>query len=170
MRSMQDFSQRRMNRPIFAAETRGSISVELALVSFFILFPLLAGGWDFLNALSSQSELNAALQSLYYYAWNDPADAQNTTALANFLAINNKSAVATISLPSTPGYKPTLSYMCSSTTGTPTPSTQGANCGTGNVLQTYVTYQLVATVNLPVPIPGIANPLQLGATGMVQIQ
>ena len=47
---------------------RGSVSVEFALVSVFILGPLFGGGADFVVIMAAQAQLRTAVQALDYFA------------------------------------------------------------------------------------------------------
>jgi hypothetical protein len=133
-----------------AQERRASVSVEFALVSVMVLLPLLAGGADFVELISAQSQLDASLQSLYAFAWNSPASATNTAQLNGVLGLVNAHLFSQVSL----GSAPALSY-------------QTAASGQ----ETFVTYHLAATVNLPVPVPYIlGSSFALAASGSVQIQ
>ncbi len=131
-------------------ERRASVSVEFALVAVMILLPLFAGGVDFMELISAQSQLDASLQSLYAFAWNSPGSATNASQVNGILAVVNAHSLPQVSL----GAAPSLSY-------------QTAASGP----QTFVTYNLATTVNLPVPVPYLlGSSFALAASGTVQIQ
>jgi hypothetical protein len=131
-------------------ERRASVSVEFALVALLILLPLLAGGADFVELISAQSQLDGSLQSLYAFAWNSPASATNTAQVNGVLGVINAHSLPQVSL----GSAPALTY-------------QAAAGGS----QVFVTYQLATVVNLPVPVPYIlGSSFALAASGTVQIQ
>jgi len=131
-------------------EKRASVSVEFALVSVMVLLPLLAGGADFVELISAQSQLDSSMQALYSFAWNSPDNAANTTQLNGVLGLVNAHSVPQVSL----GSAPALSY-------------QTVSAGQ----QTFVTYSLATQVSLPVPLPfGLSNPFPLAASGTVEIQ
>ncbi len=131
-------------------ERRASVSVEFALVAVMVLLPLFAGGADFMELISAQSQLDASLQSLYAFAWNSPGSATNMSQVNGILAVVNAHSLPQVSL----GAAPSLSY-------------QTASSGQ----QTFVTYKLAATVNLAVPVPYVlGSSFALAASGTVQIQ
>jgi hypothetical protein len=126
---------------------RASVSVEFALVAVFFLFPLFAGAMDFVQIFAAQSQANAALQSLYFFALSTPVPATASSGLTNG----------------------TLSYGCISAAGVVTASS--GTCATGT-LQTSVMYQVTSSVSLVLPLSvfGFSNPFQVSASGTIQIQ
>lgn len=155
-------------------DRRGVVSVEMALVSTLFLLPLLFLACDGLFVLSARYQTNAALLSLYDYAWSNPSQAANTASIDTILTTASKTSVVPIALPA--GFSPTLTYACVQTDGSSTPATATTNQSTGSTtetcnsgtLATSVAYQVTASVSLPFPIPGVASPLILSAAGTVQ--
>jgi hypothetical protein len=150
------------------AGRRGSVSVELALVSAFFLLPLTLGSIDMLFVLTQRFQMHRALQSLYFYAWSNPANAGNQTDVQSALTTAAQSTIAGVTLASAP----TTTYDCASNQQSASPSaltTTQPTCSTTNPLQTFVTYSITATVKLPVPIPGFATSYPLNLTGTIQV-
>ena len=151
---------------------RGSVAVEFALVSSLLLLPLFAGGADFVEIISAQAQLNTALQSLYLYAYTNPAGASGTTAIAAIIAKINARATHQVSFPTTNSAgaaNGAVSYKCLNAAGTST--AYGSGCGSGYIKQSYVSYQLNCSVNITVPLPlGLTSPFALTASGTAQIQ
>ena len=143
--------------------------MEFALVSVFLLLPLLAGGADFAVIISAQAQLNTALQALDYFGWTNPASASNVPDLQNIVtAIDNGSI---FNIP-TPALSASISYGCFSlpATASTTIIDQTTACPTAQTQQTLVTYKITASINLPVPFPGLKSPWPLSATGTIQVQ
>jgi hypothetical protein len=150
------------------AGRRGSVSVELALVSAFFLLPLTLGSIDMLYVLTQRFQMHRALQSLYFYAWSNPSNAGNQTDVQSALTTAAQSTIAGVTLASAP----TTTYDCASNQQSASPSaltTTQPTCSTTNPLQTFVTYSITATVKLPVPIPGFATSYPLNLTGTIQV-
>jgi Flp pilus assembly protein TadG len=155
---------------------RGAIAVEFALVLVFILFPLIAGCWDVLAAINMQTQLNTALRTLYYYAWSNPPQADNMTALHALLAqidLPNSSETATTS---TISFNTATLPYCYVPTGTAPCAGTPAPCAgllppqnTAPTPPVYVCYHLQAPVSFPVAIPPFTNVLTLSAAGAVRI-
>ena len=151
------------------AGRRGSVSVELALVSAFFLLPLTLGSIDMLYVLTQRFQMHRALQSLYFYAWSNPSNAGNQADVQSALTTAAQSTIAGVTLVSG---SPTTTYDCASNQQSASPSpltTTQPTCSTTNPLQTFVTYSITATVKLPVPIPGFATSYPLTLTGTIQV-
>ena len=146
-------------------DRRANISVEFALISVFILLPLFSGGANYMQVICAQSQLNTALQSLYYFAWANPSIATNTADLGDIITQLNAQSFNQIQLSSA-----TLSYDCITAPSTiPTYST--TPCGTGQTQETLVNYQITGNVSLPLALTlGLKNPYTLTMSGKVQIQ
>ncbi len=150
------------------AGDRGSVSVELALVSALFLLPLTLGSIDMLYVLTQRFQMHRALQSLYFYAWSNPTNAANNADVSSALATAAQNTIASVTLAS----QPTTSYDCASNQQSSSPSattTTQPTCSTSDPLQTFVTYSITATVNLPVPIPGFASHYPLNLSGTIQV-
>lgn len=159
----------------FRRHEGGSIAVEFALVSIFFMLPLLAGGGDFLLILLSRSQLNTALQALYYYAETNPGSATDTTYLTDIINSMNTASVTQLSMPAelaSGAANPSYSYYCFTSSSTAPsftgPYTSASSCGTGTTTQTFVNYKLSATTHLPVPLPGSGSSYTLSVTGSIQ--
>jgi Flp pilus assembly protein TadG len=135
----------------FLKDRRAAISVEMALVSVFLFFPLITGLADLLFIVAAKYQLNGAQEALYAYAWNNPTDATDTAALtaAVLNAINQRS------LPQV--------QLTSAAYNVATPQW-------GQAGQTVtVSYTLVSQVSLPLSF-GLPNPYTISASGSVQLQ
>jgi len=151
---------------------RASASVDFALTATLLLTPLFLGSADFLTIISAQAQLNTALQSLYYFAYTNPNSANNTTDAGYIITLINSASLYKITLPATMSSgaaNASLSYGCFSPPST-TITYQTTACSSGQTQQTLVTYQVTTTVGLPFPLPALANPLPLSATGTVQVE
>lgn len=148
-------------------DKRGSVSVELALVSAFFLIPLTLGAWDGLFALAARYQTDAALHTLYYFAWSNPNDATNIQDLQTLLGAINRTAIAPIGMAAT--YPQTPPQECLQPDGSSTLSASNGTCPTGTP-ETMVTYRLTTSVDLPFAVPGFANPTAITAGGTVRIQ
>jgi len=161
-----------LRRRNFNKSRGGNASVEFALVASFVLLPLLLGATDFLPVISAQAQLNTALQSLYYFAFTNPASASNATYAGYIVSLINQGSIFQISLPATMSSgaaNASVSYGCF----TPPSSAityQTSPCPVGETQQTLVSYQVKTTIALPFPLPGLANPFPLSATGKVQVE
>jgi hypothetical protein len=165
----------RLNLQIFRRQTRASLTVEMALTTTLALLPLFAGGADFVTLIAAKSQMNAALNSFYAFAWNNPAQATNTTQLAAILAQINNRSLPPITFPdgksdNTTTYQPHLSYLCSQPPSTGQ-TVQSTPCPSQDLQQTLVTYNLAANIALPVPLPlGLTSPYALATSGQIEIQ
>lgn len=156
-------------------DTSGSVSVEMALITTLFLIPLLLGSWDGLYALAARYQTNAALSSLYYFAWSNPDQATNITDIQTLLNAVNQTSVAAATIPN--NSPPAISYNCLQADGTTTPATRNTTasgnttetCESGT-LQTNVNYNLQASVDLPFGIPSFTNPVIITASGTITIQ
>lgn len=148
-------------------DRRASVSVELALVSAFFLIPLTLGVWDGVYALVARYQTEAALHTLYYFAWSDPGDAADSQAVQTLLGAIDKTAIAPIHL--APAWPQTPPPECLQPDGTGTPAAADGTCSSGTP-ETMVAYRLVTTVELPFAIPGFANPATIIVGGAVRIQ
>lgn len=157
-------------------DRRGSVSVEMALVSVLFLFPLLFGVWDALFVLSARYQTTAALLSLYDYAWSNPNQAANISDVNAVLAVLSQTSVVPLTLPS--GFAPSATYSCSQSDGSTTPATETTNqtngttnesCSSGSLLMN-VTYEVMASISLPFPFPGLPDPTIITLSGTVQTQ
>jgi Flp pilus assembly protein TadG len=159
----------------FRRARRASITVEMALTVSMALVPILAGGADFFSLIAAKSQMNAALQSFYAYAWNNPGSATNTTQLGEILGQINQHSLPQITFPDgktdgTTTYQPQLTYYCSIPPST-AQTAQSTPCPTTDTQQTIVTYNLTASVTLPVPLPmGLTSPYTISTSGQVEIQ
>ncbi len=154
---------------------RASVAVEFALVTSFFLLPLTLGASDFVILITAQAQANTALQALYYFAWTNPLTADNLTQLQEIISAINSASVYQVSMPATlssGAANGSFTYACV-TPGTPptfTSATGPGLCSSTQVQQTYVTYKLTTTVNLPINLPGIPSPFTLTSRGTIQVQ
>jgi Flp pilus assembly protein TadG len=148
---------------------RASVSVEFALISTFFLLPLFAASADLIKMVAAQSQLNTALQALYYFAWTNPSAAANNTDIDNIVALINATSFHQINTPPTSAATTSTTTICL----TP-PSTYTASpCSAGQTpqTQTFVTYKITSSAFLPFPIPlHLGSQFSLSASGQIQIQ
>jgi type II secretory pathway pseudopilin PulG len=169
---------------------RASVAVEFALLSTFLLLPLLAGASDFVVIIAAQAQLNTALDALYMYAETNPSRAttagsgyttsgQTTTDIQVIIAnINQNTTDYKLSLPqyyTGTSYNGSATYVCyqSGNPSVPTfqPPSTTACSGSYPVSMTFANYKVTVAVNLPFPLPiHLASPLTLSASGSVQTQ
>lgn len=154
---------------------RANISVEMALIAAFVLMPVLAGGVDFLQLIAAKAKLNATLPAFYAFAWNNPASATNTSQLAGILSIINQQSGSPVTFPDglatgATSYHPAVTYGCSVPPST-VQTIQTSPCPAADVQAEYVTYHVVSSVVVSLPLPfGLAAPTVLGVSGQVQVQ
>jgi Flp pilus assembly protein TadG len=162
-------------RHMAAKGGRGTVSVEFALVSLFVLLPLFAGGADFVLIMSAEAQLKTALQALNYYAWTNPSTATNMTNAGYIISLINQQSDFQVTLPtnlSTGGVNGGVSYACftpPASASTTISAPQSATCASTQTQQTLVTYQVTTSVYLPAPMLGFSSPYNLSATATVQI-
>ncbi len=161
-------------------DRQGSVAVEFALLAALFLLPLLLFAGDFVMIISAQSQLNVALQALYYAALTDPGNAGNATLAQNVInAINQHAAYqltvpAKITVSGSSVNNPAWSYVCY-TKKAQTPSfsapstTNNCNSATQSTID-FVNYKVSTTLSLPVPLPGVGSSLTLSAQGAIQAQ
>jgi hypothetical protein len=169
---------RPLRRPGFSASNRAgkraSISVELALTSVFVLLPLTAGCADMVELISANSQLNTALRAFYAFAWNNPNAVGDIGQLSGILAQINQHSLPRVTFPdgkadTSTTYQPAISYGCIVPPAAPV--FQSTPCPAADVQETLVTYSVISTVALPVPLPfGQGNPTVLTVSGQVQAQ
>jgi hypothetical protein len=154
--------------------TRASISVEMGLISLFVLLPLLAGAADFIVLIVAKAQLASTLRAFYAFAWNNPSAAGNTGDLGLILSTLNRHSLPQVTFPdgktdNTTSYAPTLAFLCTDSSGVQ--MQQSTACPAGETQQVLVTYQVITKVSLPIPLPiGLTSPFQLVSAGQVQIQ
>lgn len=156
-------------------DSGASVSLELALVSTLFLVPLLIFTTDGFFAFAAKTQTESALQSLFFYGWSDPTDATDLTSLQKIL--NEVNQHSTIRISFAPNYQPQYSYACLTDSGdtVAAQSTSGSNgatqetCSSGS-LETFVRYDLVASVPLTLPFPGVPNPMTVNVGGSVRVQ
>ena len=165
------------NRRRFFGDRRGSVSLELALVSVLFLVPLLIFTTDGFFVFAAKTQTESALHSLFFYGWSNPGDATNLTALQEILTEINKHSTITIGFPA--NFQPQTSYACLDTssgatqTAQVTTSSNGTTtvtCPSGTDKETLVDYKLTATVPLTLPFPGVPNPMTIDVGGTVRVQ
>ena len=143
---------------------RGSVSIELALVVSLFLFPLTAGCLDSLYLLVVRYQANQVIQSIYLFAWANPTQSNNSISISNVINLDNKSALEPFSLAEAPATTTT----CLQSDGSSTPATNGT-CASGTP-QTNVSYNVIATIKMPVPLPVFGNNYPYQITGTITIQ
>jgi Flp pilus assembly protein TadG len=154
---------------------RANISVEMALIAAFVLMPVLAGGVDFLQLIAAKAKLNATLPALYAFAWNNPGSAADITQLAGILSIINQQSGPPVTFPdglatAATSYRPAVSYGCSVPPST-SQTMQASPCPAADVQSEYVTYHVVSSVVVSLPLPfGLSAPTVLGVSGQVQVE
>jgi len=154
---------------------RANISVEMALVSTFVLMPVVAGGADFLQLIAAKAKLNAAMPAFYAFAWNNPGSASNVSQLAGILSIINQQSGPPVTFPdglatAATSYRPAVSYGCSVPPST-AQTMQASPCPAADTQAEYVTYHVVSNVVVSLPLPfGLSAPTLLGVSGQVQVQ
>ncbi len=168
-----------MIRRFLQKNRKASVAVEFALVTSFFLLPLTLGAADFVLIITAQAQLNTALQALYYFAWTNPLSADNQTQLQEIISAINAASVYQITLPATfssGAANGSLTYSCVTPGTTPTyaAATGPGQCSSTStppqIQQTYVTYKLTTTLNLPIKLPGLPSPFSLTSKGSIQIQ
>lgn len=153
---------------------RGNVSVELAIISVLVLFPILAGGADFLELIAAKSQLNAALPAFYTFAWNNPASATDTTQLGAILNMLNQHDTAPITFAdgktdSSTTTPPTVTYGCSVPPAAPV--MQSTPCPAADTQEEFVSYKVISKITLPLPVPfALTSPFLLTASGQIEIQ
>ena len=162
----------------FLHNRAGAAAVEFAIVGGLFLVPLLLASADFVSVISAQSQLNTALQALYYFGVTNKAHATNATEAATIITAINSGSVFKLSLPATMTVNgsavsnPSYTYVCYTTKATPpsfaAPSTTN-NCSASQTAIFFGNYKVTATIVLPFPSPMLHSPLTLSAQGAVQI-
>ena len=154
---------------------RANVAVEFALITALFTLPLLLGAADFVSIIAAKAQLNTALQALYYYAVTSPGTAATASGNeASIIATINANSDFQITAPSTAASPMTefLTYSCYSTAASPlsfTPPSTTDSCTSSQVTMTFANYTLTTKLTLPVPLPGLSNPLTLSASGSIQI-
>jgi len=145
------------------------MAVEFALISVFVLGPLLAGTADYLILLTARAQLNTALQALYYFGWTNPGAANNDIYAGDVISnINKGGSIYLIALAKTSATYTTLVYACAPPAATAYTTTAPV-CPSAQTLQEFVEYRVTSSVALPFPIP-LVSPVLLSVYGQVQIQ
>lgn len=165
------------NRRRFLGDTRGSVSLELALISVLFLIPLMIFTTDGFFLFAAKTETESALHSLFFYGWSNPGDATDVTALQEILTEIDKHSTITIDFPAK--FRPQTSYACLDTSSGATRAAQVTSssngsttvtCPSGTAKETLVNYKLTATVPLTLPFPGVPNPMTINVGGTVRVQ
>jgi Flp pilus assembly protein TadG len=149
----------------FLRQQRGSVAVEFALISSLFLLPLMLGSADIVEIISAQAQVNTSLQSLYLFAYTNPANAGDATSLNAIKTALNTGSIHQIGFGANNG---TLTYDCISTAGVQTASTAAATCPNGQSKQEFAAYTVTSSVSLTFPL--FTNPFPLSATGTVEVQ
>ncbi len=152
--------------------TAGSVTVEFAIISLFILGPLLAASADFIVIIAAKAQLNTALQALYYFAETNTALATNSSEANTIITTINNGSIYALSMPATltsGAANPSVSYSCYTTgAAAPTFSTPSTSaCASTLSALTLANYKITASVTLPFPVPGLASPMSLAVEGAV---
>jgi hypothetical protein len=151
-------------KPWTPKSCRGSVSVELALIVSLFLFPLIACTLDSLFVLVLRYQANQAIQSIYFFTWANPGQSTNSSSISNVLKLASSSDLAPFYLVSAPSTTTT----CLQTDGSSTASSNGA-CSSGTP-QTNVTYNIVATAQLPIPLLVFPAKYDYNLVGTVTVQ
>lgn len=137
-------------------DIRGSISLEFALVTTFILIPLILVGFDALFLLIGYEQLGQVTHSVVMYAWSFPSDANNQQDINEVIAANIQNAIGSIHLVTAPSE----SFDCLQSDGSSTAAASDGTCTTGQP-ETLVSYQIVLTLQLPITLGFAQNPYQM---------
>jgi Flp pilus assembly protein TadG len=140
--------------------TRGSASVEFALLAVFFLAPLLIGSVDFVIYIGGKAQVNTALEALYSYALTDPADASTKSKAQLALNAVNAGSIYPVTLNSV-----TAKNACMASNAL-TFIASNATCPPSAVQVTAVSYVVSTHVSLPFPVPlNVKNPVLVSASG-----
>jgi Flp pilus assembly protein TadG len=139
----------------------GAVAVEAALVSSFILVPMLLGLWDVAQIGFGQSQAQEALQAaVTYVAAGNAGNSSGITAAAQN-AYGTSINVSTSS----------ACYCVPTTSSTPTsPSSIGctSSCASGNDFEQFMNITISKTVPIPFPVPYLGSSVIVTSTGRVR--
>ncbi len=148
-------------------DRRGVVSIEAAIVLALVVLPTVLGLFDLGSALTTRLRVDRALQAGLFAAWGISGASTSQLAQAAVAGAGNSNGGPAVSATAS------LACICLSPTGT---ETQGAaasctgTCGSGLVLGQWATLTTTAAVTLPFPLPGVASPMILTATGTARVQ
>ncbi len=143
------------------------MSVEAALALALVVLPLLLGLFDLGTALTVRLRVDRALQAGLFGAWGVSGASSSQIASAAVAGAGSGSPAVTAAA--------SVACYCLPPTGTvqgasPTDCDDDTPCPAGQVLGDWASVTASASVTLPVPLPGVASPLVLSASGTARIQ
>lgn len=146
-------------------DRHGIAAVEAALVSAFVLLPMLFMMVGSGEGLYEQYRIDRALHSALISAWGDPTLSDSAIAAA---------AEASYGVSTTPmAAVSSHGYFCIQPTGTRasgTATTASGSCATGQVKGIWVTVALSAQLHASVPLPGGLSAWSLQSAGTARVQ
>jgi Flp pilus assembly protein TadG len=147
-----------MLRRIAKAED-GSISVEAALVTSFVLVPMLLGLWDVAQIGLGQAQVQEALQdAVTYVAAGNASNSSGITAAAQS-AYGSSISVSTS----------TACYCVQTGTSSPTNPTSVSCTGScSGDLEQFMSIKVSKTVNVPFAVRYLPSSVTVSSTGQVR--
>ena len=149
------------------ADRRAVVSIEAALALGLVVLPMLLGLFDLGTALTVRLRVDRALQAGLFGAWGVAGASAAQISQAAVAGAGSGSPAVSASTD--------LACYCLPPTGTlqdasPAACGDAGSCPSGQVLGEWVTVTASAPVSLAFPLPGVASPLVLSATGTARIQ
>jgi Flp pilus assembly protein TadG len=148
-------------------DRRGVVAIEAAIALALVVVPTVLTLFDLGGVLETRLRVDRALQAGMFAAWAISGATAGQITQAAAAGAGNTSAGPSVSATAS------FSYLCLAPTGTygsGSPASAGTACPSGQVLGEWVTIATSAAVSLPFPLPGVASPMTLTATGRTRIQ
>jgi Flp pilus assembly protein TadG len=152
----------RLARRLMGAR-EGVAAIETALIMSLFLVPFMLAVWDVGQIAAGKSQLDEALQDTITYVSAGNATNGSGITTAAQAAYGSGITVAT-----------TTSCFCVSTSSSqptqPTSTSCSAKCGTGYVLQQFMSITTSSKVVIPFPVPflNLTSPMTITSTGSVR--
>ncbi len=139
--------------------TKGTISVEFALVTAFIFVPLIVVGFDFGSIALKWSQLESAARAGAQYGIRSQTSALELTAMET--AVQNDAGDPTLS--------PTVTQHCQCP-GVSTTQDCTATCAGGLYAPMYVEITVTDSVDTMWTYPGLPSPFPITVTAKMRVR
>ncbi len=148
-------------------DRRGVVAIEAAIALALLVVPTVLTLFDLGGLLETRLRVDRALQAGMFAAWAISGASTSQITGAAVAGAGNANGSPTVSATAS------FSYLCLAPTGTyasGSAAAAGTACPSGQVLGEWAAITTSAAVTLAFPLPGIASPMTLTATGLTRVQ
>ncbi len=156
-----------MHREMICRDRRGVVAIEAAIALALVVVPTVLALFDLGGLLETRLRVDRALQAGMFAAWAISGASASQITGAAVAGAGNANGSPTVSATAS------FTYLCLAPTGTyasGSAAASGTACPSGQVLGEWAAITASAAVTLAFPLPGVASPMTLTATGLTRVQ